>query len=496
MSEQTESLRVGWAKTDLTPDQPVVLAGQFHARVSEGVRDPITATALALESVRGGQTASQAVLVSVDIVAIPEGLREAVREKVRAALPDLDVSLLFLNATHTHTAPDARNPQQNARDLAMSPPRDKDLKLEAMTPAEVEAHFSTKIAAAVVEAWQSREPAAMGYGLGQAVVGHNRRVTYYDGHSVMYGKTNDLEFSHVEGYEDHTVNVLGFWNSEKRLTGLVVNVPCPSQVSESEWMVSADYWHETREELKKRLGPDLYVLPQASAAGDQSPHLLVNQQAEERMRRLAGRSEREEIGVRIADAVMSILPCMEQELDPAPLMIHRAEMVELPRRLFTKEEVAAAEIEADKARRDYEALREDLLAHPEKRQEPRWYQEITARHSSMVWWGRVKERYEQQATEPTIPHEIHLLRLGEVAIATNPFEYYLDFGVQIKARSKAVQTFVVQLVGNGTYLPTQRAVQSGSYGAIGPSTAIGPEGGRALVDWTVAAIEEMFETAG
>jgi len=54
-----------------------------------------------------------------------------------------------------------------------------------------------------------------------------------------------------------------------------------------------------------------------------------------------------------------------------------------------------------------------------------------------------------------MPVEIHAIRLGDMAIATNRFELYLDFGIRIKARSKAVQTFVVQLAGPS--LKTEKA---------------------------------------
>ena len=47
--------------------------------------------------------------------------------------------------------------------------------------------------------------------------------------------------------------------------------------------------------------------------------------------------------------------------------------------------------------------------------------------------------------------------MNDVAIATNEFELFTDYGVQIKARSPAVQTFVIQLTGSGGYLPTERA---------------------------------------
>jgi hypothetical protein len=78
-------------------------------------------------------------------------------------------------------------------------------------------------------------------------------------------------------------------------------------------------------------------------------------------------------------------------------------------------------------------------------------------------------------------------------MCTNRFEYYLDFGMRIKARSKALQTFVVQLAGEGTYLPTTRSMKGGSYGAYIASTPIGPEGGQLIVEECVKNINEMFE---
>ena len=44
------------------------------------------------------------------------------------------------------------------------------------------------------------------------------------------------------------------------LTGLVLNVACPSQVSEALKIVSADYWNEVRAEVGARWGKDIYIL--------------------------------------------------------------------------------------------------------------------------------------------------------------------------------------------------------------------------------------------
>ncbi len=89
-----------------------------------------------------------------------------------------------------------------------------------------------------------------------------------------------------------------------------------------------------------------------------------------------------------------------------------------------------------------------------------------------------------------------MLRIGAIALATNPFELFTDYGVQIKARSKALQTFILQLTnGAGGYLATQRAVDGGGYSAVVQSNKVSPEGGQILVDRTVAMINAMFEDA-
>jgi hypothetical protein len=77
-------------------------------------------------------------------------------------------------------------------------------------------------------------------------------------------------------------------------------------------------------------------------------------------------------------------------------------------------------------------------------------------------------------------------------MATNPFEMYLDYGTRIKARSPATQTFVVQLAGSGTYLPTRRSIEGGAYGAVPGSTLIGPEGGQELVEHTLELINTLW----
>lgn len=487
-----EGLQIGWATADLTPGKPVLLWGQFHCRVSEDVKDPLTATALALESTSGTVTTG-VVMVSCDLVAIPQSLLDAVRANVSKSLPDLDPLCVYLNATHTHTGPElGLDSDLKLSGGGMSNSGMK-IDLPVMAVAACVEFVAGRIAEAVKSAWKNRQSGSIGYGVGQAVVGRNRRSCYQGGVTHMYGNTRDPGFSHIEGYEDHAVNLLATWDADDQLAGLVVNVACPSQVSESEFTISADFWHDTRLELRRRFGDKLFVLGQCSAAGDQSPHIQFNKAAEERMSRLAGRTQRQEIAVRIADAVTTTLPLMSKERVKNPTLTHRVETVELLRRKLSEADVQEALAAAAPSRAKYEELLRDLEAHPERRQEPRWYVELTEGYRRMSWNMGVHKRYELERTQPRIPAEVHVLRLGDVVFASNPFEYYLDFGVCIKARSPAIQTFLVQLTGPvATYVPTERAIAGKSYGAVPASTLVGPEGGRELVEWTVKTIEEMF----
>ncbi|MEW6355846.1 MAG: hypothetical protein AB1696_05960 [Planctomycetota bacterium] len=456
-------LTLGWASRDITPSRPVLLLGQFHSRISERVNDPLSVTALAVEAKNENGACEQAVIVSADHAVIPGFILAQVRERVRAAAPDLDVKKVFLSATHTHTAPTVTD--------GIYPPAAP----EVMTPAECAEQFVQSASGAIVEAWTNRRPAGVSWGFGHAVVGHNRRMTYLDGASKMYGNTNDVNFSHIEGYEDHGVDLLFTWDEKDRLTGVVVNLACPSQVTEGAKCVSADFWHEARVEIRRRLGADLFILPQCAAAGDQSPHLLLDKKAEEFMRKGTGVTEREEIALRIADAVEDVLPVAQKQIRTHAPFRHVARTIDLPVRKVTDEEVAFARSECDRLRK----------ADPDVKNSPTFVH--LRRHN------RVIQRYEEQKTKPFYPMELHVIRLGDVAMATNPFELFLDFGVRIKARSQAVQTFLVQLACDWTgYLPTARAVAARSYGAEVASNQVGPEGGQALVEETLKSIDELW----
>jgi hypothetical protein len=304
-------------------------------------------------------------------------------------------------------------------------------------------------------------------------------MVYADGRAAMYGANNGPDFRNVEGYEDSTVETLFFWDGEKRLTGVAVNVPCPSQVVEGANTISSDYWHDVRAVLRERHSKDLHVLAWCSAAGDLSPHPQIRRAADARMRKLrGGLSETRAIAERIAGAVDWAHGAARNDIRTEVPFAHRVEDLVLPARKVTEKEYQAAK-----------AVRDRIAAKPREK----WASEDYSRHT---WHQGVVDRFEKPEEHATLAVDLHVLRLGDVAIATNPFELFLDYGIQMRARSRALQTFIVQLAcGCGGYLPTERAVAGGGYSAIAESGLVGPEGGRLLVDRTVEVMNAFWPGA-
>jgi sugar phosphate isomerase/epimerase len=465
----------GWATGDLTPDRPVLLEGQLYRRISKGVRDPITCTALAIESRRDGSSVDHAVLVSCDFCTpSPALLDELARhhDAIRQAAAGLDPAKIVLNATHTHTGPVLEEGWFEIPD-------------GIMPPTEYREFAAERIANAAVAAWNARRPAATSWAISHATVAHNRRVVAFDpetglpfpGSTTMYGDAATPAFDSIEGGADTAVSLVFLWSPAGDLTGLIVNLPCPSQETEHEHQLSADFWHETRLELAKLLGAGVFVLPQGAAGGDCTSHVMFRKAAEEEMLRRRGLSGRQEIARRIVNAVSDAMPIARGGVSSAPIVGHAIRTIDLPMQLVSP---------ADRDRCAAEAERS--AAQPDGFTRAAWHRDVVRRYD------------EQQATmaaggRPAVPVSVHAIRLGDVAFITNTFEMFGDYGVRLQARSPATLTCVVQLAGRGTpgtYLPTARAVTGGGYSAVIESNWVGPAGGRLLVDENVRMLQELW----
>ena len=503
---------VGWAEQSLVPMKKVSLHGQFYERISEYVESEITATAMAVEA-----NGEEMIMVSCDLTYIPAYLMELVRKRFSELCSEVDVSKIILAATHTHTshtfAPTSEckirgdvdmplNELQSRDILAEFMPSEKEYKAlvtaddTVIKPEEATDFVSRRIAKACVDAWNSRKPAMIANEFGRAVVGMCRRVSYDDGTAKMWGDTNSANFTALEGGNDSGIELLYIFDTDKKLTGIVANIACPSQILEQRSFISADYWGRAKAIIREKLGSDIFLLGLGGAGGDQCPRDLIRwvqpetpiddpnvirkfplkHKADPSMYDISGCNK---VGKRIANEIISVYEDMDSEAISGDVSFkHKVVSLDLPLRKVTDTEYnnAIREIEyfvqknADKPMFDY------------------------ADNANMYINAGAIHRYRQQQFTEIFNIEYHAIRLGNIAFVTNPFELFLDYGNRIKARSYAAQTFIVQLsCGVAGYLPTEKAERAGHYSAYVTSGYVGHEGGDLLVREQLKDIGEMFE---
>lgn len=491
-----EKIKIGWAEETLTPDQPISLAGQFYERVSEYVETPITVTAMALEA-----GTEQMILCSCDLT----GVEVIVMEKVRELLSRVEgfpLEKLIVSATHTHTSHKYFSPPRYGgggldvlnrympKDMVYKPLVDNS---GVMDPKEALEFICKQIASAAKKAWENREEAMYSAGFGRAAVGMNRRVCYNDGSAKMWGDADNATFTHLEGGNDSGVELLYTFDKNKKLTGIIANVACPSQTLEHRSFISSDFWGKAKKYLRERFSEEIFLLGLCSAAGDQCPRDLVryvnpetpiqdpNVDRPHPRERRAGPSMfdikgAEQIGRRLAHEIADVYSELEEPVDSCEL-IHITETLKLPVRRVTPEDHTNA----------LNAIKEFVR---ENRGKTVNYMDTAMMH---VHAGTVA-RFEYQYDHDFHPIELHCIRLGDVAFVTNPFELFLDYGNQIRARSLAKQTFIIQLAcGCAGYLPTEKAEKGGHYSAYVSSGITGHEGGDLLVRTCLDRINGFFK---
>ena len=498
-------IKIGWSEISITPEKKVSLYGQFAERISEYVEKPLMAAAMAVDC--GGD---QAVICSCDLVGVPDNIVEDVRTRLLAegaAELGLDPSKVILCATHTHTGPGFPRKANRVVSLSadnrvllekMLPPGKKYVSAaspagrpDVATPEEVLELLVTNISHCVLDAWKSRREAAFANAFERAAVGMCRRVAYSDGTAQMWGNANTAVFTELEGGSDTGVELL-YTFAEGKLTGVVVNLPCPAQCVQHRKFVSPDFWGEARMLIKQHFGEGVFVLPICGPAGDQCPVDLVRwvnpetdandpnlirdhppvRKADPSMFDLSGMKK---AGRRVARAVIDAYEDGVGDLQTDVSFTHLATVMPLPLRRTTLTERDAAE----RFIKDY--LRD--------KQGDADFRDAAALQPYMG----ILKRFQVQNTVETIDAEVHILRMGSVAFATSPFELYLDYANQIKARANCEQTFLIQLA-NGTegYLPTEKGEKHGHYSGFIASGVVGHEGGELLVRQTLDTINALF----
>lgn len=428
------ALHAGASARDISPAKPLPLYGYPHVeRVSTGIHDPLLASALYLE-----QAGTTLVLVALDLLFLDPPTARSIRKAVAEALKIPEAGV-FISCTHTHSGPVTRGPLSEGNDIL---------------PTQPDPEYLT---------WMSGEVVKAAVAAATAVIPAELAWTAADARGVGGNRLSP------DGVTDPECGILAVRKAgtKSMLAVSLIYGMHPTVMHEDSKLVSSDFPHYTRVQLRERFGEGVTVLYHTAPCGNQSPRYFVKGQTfaeAERLGRKLGVAATTSLAG-IPESAWSASPKLEALLTP----------VELPRRPLMP--LAAAQARLDEYRATFERLKAEGAPRPEIR---------TAECAIFGAEGGVALARAEQAGDIArvvaryAPLEVQLLRIGEVDVVGIPGECFTEYALAIKRDAKT-KTFVVSLV-NGElrgYIVTPEALAAGGYEAT--SAVFDPSAGAVLV---------------
>ena len=435
------SLKAGSATKVINCNIGDHISGQLHPRICKEIRDDLEANVLYLSD---GQ--ESVLLISCDLLWLE---RKVVVDVVSAIEQKTGVPTrsVIIGCTHTHDGPDTAG-----------------LLPDVAVNEEYLGNLKEWLVQAAVQAVERAKPARLGYAAGHAHIGYNRRTCWEDRTHRMYGDTRKPGFTGLEGPDDSRHTVLFAVDENNGVIGIVHNNTCHSTCLESECFASADFPGQARKYIRDAIGPDVPVLYLQGASGDISPWDLLRPE-----RRVNGQQRMKEIGNLLAGETLRLMH--KAEITDSPVLRTACEECAVDVRIPTEEQIKEAEKivseGVDKSNRWQYVLKSSLL--------------------------RLCSEFKKKPVE-MIP--VHAVRIGQLAIVTNPCELYCQFGLDIKKRSPAGNTMVVQLANGGVgYCPTYYGYLGGGYsGETVYWCRLEPAAGYKIVDTSAKLLYQLWKT--
>jgi hypothetical protein len=252
-SAPADGLRAGFAKTDITPTQPVTMSGyESRKGLSQGVHDPLSARVIAFE-----HEGHRLVLVSTDVIGFyGSGTAESVRKAILDAC-QLRPAELFLCAIHTHSAPSVTFDAQKGHSNNL----------------EYSKALQGKLAEVARAALAGLAPVKLGVGTGASPVGANRRELRKDD----TGNAKIVLGRNPSALTDREVQVLKVTHADANELAAVLFAYATHSTSMGprNYLISGDVHGLAEQFLERYLGAGVLAPAFAGASGDIDPWYRV-----------------------------------------------------------------------------------------------------------------------------------------------------------------------------------------------------------------------------
>jgi neutral ceramidase len=242
--------RAGVARVEITPREPIWMSGYAsRSHPSTGVRQPLWAKALALESGSGGPV----VIVATDLVGLPAEVADEVAARAHLQF-GIERSRLLLNSSHTHTGPVVWPGLAGMFDL----PLGEEQKLHTYA-----ARLVDDLVSVIGKSIADLSPAVVSYGFGEAGFAINRREPSARG--IRLGVN-------PSGPSDHRVPVLLVAAPDGKKRAILFGYACHNTTLTGDFYeLSGDYAGVATAKLEAEY-PGAAALFLQLCGGDQNPN--------------------------------------------------------------------------------------------------------------------------------------------------------------------------------------------------------------------------------
>lgn len=420
------TVKAGFAEADITPEIGMEQPGGYGKSFHKSLHDPCKARVAVFDD-----GSKRCAIVGLDALIVPRHLVVAARKEIasRCGIPG---EAVLINASHSHSSGPIGMVQPGEFDDA--PALVKQLAYEKSSCADPKylKLVHQGIVDAVVKADASRADLRCGVGLGrEEKAAFNRRFRMANGRSFTHPGQHNPEVIKPAGPMDPDVGVIGAWDAKGQLKGCIVNYACHATTSPGG--ISANWIQYLEKAIRGFYGPEVTVVFVQGACGDitQVDNLNPYQQP-------AGEEWSQIVGGRVgAESVRVLLSMNRGRLAPVD---YASKILRIPRR-----KPSAAHV------REAMAL---VAKDPKEAGVTDW----TFAKETVMLDHLVKK-------EPLAEVEVQAIQVGPAVFVSDPAEYFVEFGLEIKAKSRFKYTFPAEL-SNGCvgYVPTEEALSASGGG--------------------------------
>ena len=412
-------LKAGFSERDITPEIGMERPGGYGKSYHRALHDPCKVRAAVFDD-----GTDRVAVVSVDALLVRRGLVQAARDRI---YDDTGIShdAILIHATHSHSSGPTGMIYPGEYDYASQQIQDLAYNKSSNANLGYVKHVEDQIVDAVVAANHSRSISTISFGIGhEDKVAFNRRFHMSSGITQTHPRPGNPEILRPAGPTDPEVGVIGVWDENENLSGCIVNFSCHATTSPPG--ISANYIYFVEKVLRGTFGEDCVLVFLAGASGDVTQVENVTPYKP----RTSVESARFVGGCVGAEAVKVLL--REPRTDSVEVAFDST-ILRIPRREPSKARVAKCE--------------EIVAQKPTDVGAAVW----TFAKEILILNARIQEH-------PVADAEVQAIQIGPAILLTDPAEFFVQLGLDIKDGSQFPLTFPVSLA-NGCvgYVPTEEA---------------------------------------